>query len=374
MVFIILLFLTGCWDYREIENLIIVAGLAVDIGTSHNYLVTIETVELKQSQGGNVQPQSKVIRIEGETPFDAIRNAIRISEHMHYWSHASVVILSEEVARKGILQILETVVRAKEPRLTMNVLVSKEKKASDILPQNTLLDKIYSFEITEMLKAQEQLSKAPSIEVYEVVNKILDSGISVAIPTIGLTRIEEQITPEISGLAMFKKDTLVGFLDGEEAKIFLFITDQIKGGTLVKSYSSESPTSNISISINESNTKIQPRYEKDKIIMKIKTNTKASINDWGISGNITVEKLIDVEKQFEESLRRDIENLIKKVQREYQCDIFGFGQALKNQNPQLWKKLEGNWEEIFANLEIEVDTTIDIKNTSLLSNTLKVGD
>jgi len=374
MVFIIVVLLTGCWDYVEIENLIIVAGLAIDAGSGNNYLVTIETIGLEQSQGGNTQPQSKVMQVEGATMFDAVRNAIKISKNRHYWSHADLIIISEEIARGGIVKILEPIIRSKEPRLTMKVVVSKEDKAGYILSSDDPINKIQSLEIVEMLQAQEHLSKAPNYEIYEVIDKVMATGISTVIPTIGLTTIEGKKTPEVSGLAMFKKDRLVGFLDGDEAKIYLFITNQIKGGVLVESYPSESSDSDISLSIGENKTKIQHRYENEKLIMKIKTNTKAVIHDWGISDKISEESINDVKKQFEASLRKDIENLIKKVQKEYGCDIFGFGQILKNQNPQLWKELGENWENIFVNLEIEVDTTIDIINTNLLSNTIKVGD
>lgn len=374
LVFIIVFLLTGCWDYVEIENLITVAGLAVDAGSGNGYLVTIETIDLEQSQGGDVQPQSKVMEVEGTSIFDAVRNAIKISTQRYYWSHADIIIISEEVARGGIVKVLEPIIRSREPRLTMKVLVSKESSASEILPRDTRTNRIHSFEIVEMLKAQQNLSKAPNYQVYEVINKVMAVGISTVIPTIGLTTVEGEKTPEVSGLAMFKKDSLVGFLDGEEVKFYLFITNEVKGGVLVESYPSESSPSNISLDISENKTKIQHRYENEKVVMEIKTNTKTVLHEWGISDSISKERVKDVEKQFEESLRRDIENLIKKVQREYRCDIFGFGQILRNQNPQLWRELEGNWEEIFTNLEIEVDTTIELINTNLLFDTIKVGD
>lgn len=367
--------LSGCWDYKEIENMVIVAGIAIDTGSDNNYLVTIETIELEQSLGINVQPQSQVIHVEAPTVFDAIRNAIKISPNRLYWSHAKIVILSEEVAREGIIEALEIVMRAKEPRLTMYLLVSKEKTASEILPYDTLLDNIYSFEIVEMLKAQEYLSKAPDNQIYEVMDKLMAEGISAVIPTIGLSNIEGKKIPEVSGLAMLKRDNLVGFLDENEAKTFLFITDQIKGGVLTEIYPSQSSTSHIALNIYENKTKIKPRYDDGKSTMHIKTNTKTVLQEWGMASvSINEESVNQIKKQFEESLKNDIENLVEKVQKEYECDIFGFGNILKNQNPQQWKELEEDWGSIFADLNIEVDTNIDIINTGLLSNSIKVGD
>lgn len=120
----------GCWNYREVESLAIVSGMAVDKAENRkDFLITIETVQI---QGGKETP-IKSLRIEstGKTVFDAVRHAIKISAKRLYWPHSEVVIISQEVAREGIISVVDWVNRSSELRLTLNILVSKEKTAKE---------------------------------------------------------------------------------------------------------------------------------------------------------------------------------------------------------------------------------------------------
>jgi len=69
-----MLFLSGCWNYREIDEMAIVVGVAVDKGINKNYLVTMEIVELRG--GTETQLLTKIISLEGNSMFEAIRSII----------------------------------------------------------------------------------------------------------------------------------------------------------------------------------------------------------------------------------------------------------------------------------------------------------
>src|SRR4051812_9098565 len=97
--------LSGCWNYREIESLAIVSGVAIDKGnTEGNYHVTFELVSFKGG-GRETKIESKRIEAEGNTLFDAGRNAIKISAKKLFWSHAGVAIISQDIARESIIEI-----------------------------------------------------------------------------------------------------------------------------------------------------------------------------------------------------------------------------------------------------------------------------
>jgi spore germination protein KC len=72
-----ILLLSGCWNYREIERLAIVSGLAVDKDeNSGEYLLTTEIVDVKETMGKTTLT-SKKIDSKGKTILDAIRNMIK---------------------------------------------------------------------------------------------------------------------------------------------------------------------------------------------------------------------------------------------------------------------------------------------------------
>ena len=68
--------LCGCWNYREIDNLAIVAGIAIDKDmVTNKYILTTEVITT-QSQGVSSIISSELYSSEGDSVFGAVRNTI----------------------------------------------------------------------------------------------------------------------------------------------------------------------------------------------------------------------------------------------------------------------------------------------------------
>lgn len=374
MIIMILFLLTGCWNYRELDKLAIVSGLAVDKSEKGDkFLLTAEVIDIKQ---GTTEVKISSIRIEseGETIFDAMRNMIKISGKRLYWSHAKVIILSQDVAKESVIPIIDWISRDQEPRLTLNLLVSKEKTAKELLSQQSVTTEIRSFEMNYMLMGNSVLSKAPKVEVYELMNDLSDDGISASLPAIGITTNEGKRTSELSATAVFKRDKLVGFLDGEDTKYYLFIKNKIKGGLLAVKTAEEGTSDVIILEIFKNKTKIKTIYSDGKLLMKVHVKTEVSIAEEDTSVDYISKKgRTKLKSHAEKSLERDIENVIKKVQSDFGTDIFGFGKVVEAEFPSLWKDIKDDWSDIFKDLEVEVKAEIEIRNSGLTISPIKVG-
>ena len=57
---------------------------------------------------------------------------------------------------------------------------------------------------------------------------------------------------------------------------------------------------------------------------------------------------------------------IKKVQEDYQSDIFGFGEVIHRANPKAWKQLESNWDQEFSTLEVSVKVDAKIRRVGTI--------
>ena len=114
-----LVFATGCWNYREVDEFSIVTGVAVDKGIENQFQMTVEIVQI--SSGKDTKMTSKTITVEGKTMFDAARNLISSSGKRLYWSHAKVLILSKEIASEGVTKIIEWYTRDAETREEGNI-------------------------------------------------------------------------------------------------------------------------------------------------------------------------------------------------------------------------------------------------------------
>jgi spore germination protein KC len=365
--------LTGCWSYREIDKLSIVAGAAVDKSESGKRIFTFEIIDLHEG-GRDTNIESRLLESEGYTIFDAVRNSLKFTAPRPYFGHMEVVIISQEIAKDGVIEILDFLNRDAEPRLTIDLLVSKEKTAKEILKTQSTTTEIRSFEIYEMLDAQKYLSKSPKVEVYQFINELPCEGSSPFLPAIRITETAGIKTMELSGTAVFKEDKLIGFLDEEESKYFLFIKDNIKGGVFALENLPSVNDVNISFEIFQNQTEVKPVYSDGGLSMNIETKTQMTLAEQGTELDFTSERgRLTIKKEMEESLKANIQKVIQRVQKDFAVDIFGFGSIVNAEMPSLWKEIGRDWNDIFVDLDVNVNTIIEIRDSGSLSGPIKVG-
>ncbi len=368
----ITILLSGCWNYHDIEKYSIVAGIAIDKDEqSDKYLLTAEIIDFEIS-GKETKNVPKFIESKGTTIFDAVRNMINITGRRLYWAHARIVIISRDIAENGILSVLDLLYRDAEIREEMDIAISREKTAQEVLETQTIIQDMHSFDIDSSLENQKSVAESPKVKVYEFINALEGEGISSALASVGKEVNNGKETSITLGTAVFKSDKLVGFLDKEESKYFSFATDKVDKGLLIQT---ENKMSAITLEIFKNKTEVKPEYYNGKIKMNIHISTEVAIAELETSVDYIDEKGREkLKKDAEESLKISVEKVIKEVQKDYDSDIFGFGMLVKAYMPSVWKELSPNWDDLFKSLDVNVTVDISIKNSAIASRTIKLGD
>lgn len=363
---------TGCWNYSEIDNLYIVSGFAIDKGVEKKYLITTELINIRTSQV-NQEFESLLIELEGDTIFETIRSMIRISSRKLFWSHASSVIVSHQVAEEGIAPIIDWLSRDQEPRLNMDLYISKEKTAAETLKSMSYSTDITSFELESMSNRNKDVVKTPILKIYEIVNELAHPKISLFLPTVLLYNNIGDKTVLLAGGAVFKGDKLIGYVDQNGVVYYLLIKDKFNEGFL-KIDMNKRENEAVVLEVQKSKIKISPNYgeeisftiDVDLNVGIIEMTTDVDyINEPGRSHFIEV-----AQKQIEQNVK----DLIGKIQEDFGVDIFGFGAIIKQRNPNLWKEIEKDWDMIFKDLNVEVNCNIKIKNSGHLKAPIKVSN
>lgn len=361
IIFMILSLVTGCGSYKEIEQLSPVAGIAID-KSPIGYKLTVEIIDVDES---NKEPKFVSLKLstEGKSIFDCIRNMINLTAKKLYFGHTSVVIVSKDVAKDGIIPIIDFIFRDAEPRINMYMVVSDEYTANEILHLKSVSTDIRSFEIDTMIVSNDQLSKVPNTSVYQLANHIGTPGLYPVIPTVSMEVNEGLETIVLSGGAIFKQDTLEGFLGLDDIKCLRFIRNEIKGGLFIFDISNTT----ISLEIFKNKTKVRPKIVNNQLVMEIKIKTIVSIGETNGQIDTLHENSINRIKTIaEKSLEDDILQFIKTIQTDYGLDIFGFGNIVKQRMPDLWKEIEADWDNIFKELDIDVNADIHIRGSGNL--------
>jgi spore germination protein KC len=367
-------FISGCSNYKEIEELAIVAGTAID-KEDDKYLVSAEIVKVTGGTEAKVIPT--IVTGKGDTLFDAIRNIIKVSGKPLYWAHSEILIISQEIAREEIVKAIDLFTRDPETRMSTYLLISKKKTAKEILEHKSIVTDIRSTEIERMLRSQKLLSKAPVVSVYQFVDSLADNTRSPVLPVVSITDTAKKESTELFGTAVFKRDKLVGFLNGEDSKYFLFAVNKVRGGSLIHSENLDGSNEKVSFEIFDDNTytKIKPVYSNGKLIMKLDVFVTVSIAELeGVKNYLYEPERSNLKAHTEKSLEDNMKRLIKKVQNEYNSDIFEFGRIIKDEMPDVWRKTEKDWEKnLYKDLDVEVKAEINIKNSALRLKPIQIG-
>lgn len=367
--------LTACWNYREVESLTIVSGMAIDYGQNgYKYHMTFECVNLSGGGGGGggggqAQQNSKPLLIEsdGDTLFDSVRNALFTSNKKLYFSDCKIVILSNQIAKDGIRQVLDWYLRDAEPRVTLNFLVSEEGTAAETLRYPAPDSVTASFQINNMLNQSKTVTASyiarPLYEIYNTLND--EEGISLTLPGITVVENMDGKTLSLDRGAVFQKDKLVGWLPKLELKYLLFGRDKIKGGLLITGADPMNP--NITLEILKSKTSVKPVIRDGAVTMDISVKTEAALAEVQDGTRPSKSPPFETVEQYaDQTLETGIENLVADAQQNYKSDILGFGSYIQENAPSEWEKLKSGWQSRFPSVKIQVHADVQIKNSAVL--------
>lgn len=370
--------LGSCWDYNEIDDRAILLGAAIDYDKEKDMMIVAYEIATPMQEGGETVIESNIVEGRGKNIFDATRNLVTIVGRKVLWSHAKIVIISEDVAmnKDKLLTVLDYLKRDAEPRDDIWLFISKEKTAKEILEKTNIeTERIVAFNIEGIMRNEDSLSKYHGVHLWEFIDIVATEGTSPTLPSIELESYMDRTISNVYGTEVFKGIEPVGRLNGIETSTFLYIIDEIKGGIIVVTEKDDENPVKISLEVFSSKTKIKPIYSNNKITMKIDMKTVVSISEIGSDIDfINEKKRIEVKKSAEKLMEKRIQELIKKIQKEYKSDIFDFAGIIQRDNPKLWKDIKEDWDNIFSKLNIEVDVEIEIRGSSITSKPIKVRD
>lgn len=395
--------LGGCWDYREINDLAIVLAAGVDGSGDGGVRLLVEIARADQmargeggSQGGAATPVL-VLETTGATVHDAHRNLHWRSPREINWSHTQAVIIGEDLARRGIAPVLDWFDRDEQARRTLLLLVTNGP-ARNIFQAQPEHEATLAEEINMLVKRTNEKSQG-YVPLLNDFLYCLNSGSRH--PVAGCLEVVEVEEPQegrpagsekgggqgdgagraplppralrLAGLAVFKEDRLVGWLDERETRGFLWIIDAVRG-TLVDITASGAPGSLITLEVRKADSQIMPLVKDGRVSFQVKVKILADIGQLQGEISLTPSLFPELEAACSAVVKREIEDTLARVQGEYRVDIFGFGEELHRRFPKVWKEREGRWGTEFSDVPIEIVVESRIERAGLVTGRVPVRE
>lgn len=237
--------LSGCWDRRELNDLGIAVGMGLD-KHGDRVQVTTQTVNpgevAARESSANYSTPVTTLKATEKTTLEALRKLTIVTPRKIYISHMRVLVIGEELAREGIMKVMDGISRNNEMRSDFFIIVAKGTTAEKVLKILTPIEKIPANKMFNMLEVSEY-AWAPTVKVQldkfiaGLVNPTQDS-ILTGVEIIGdkekgqtknnMTRSEPYANLRYTGVALFKHDKLVDWMTEEESKGYNYIMGNVK--------------------------------------------------------------------------------------------------------------------------------------------------
>ena len=381
LILILLTCLTGCWNYYELNNLAICTGISID-KTDDKYEVTYLISNAKKAESNSKEGEAGTTTYSGigDTIQEAINDLTLKIPFEPYNGHLVVIIISEDIAKEGITQVLDLLARDTESRDFFYILLSKDAKAKEILEIISPLETFPS----QTLASDIETSSAKTSLIYKITYNdflytLLEEGKNPVLNSVTVLGNQEKgsdekslsstipkATIKIDTLGIFKKDKLIGWTTQEESRGINLLNNSVEN-FYVKTTCDDNYIMSYVKDI-ESNTKIDLKNNK----VKVTIDGKASLLEVNCNINLgDPNKIKEIENNIKDKINEIINQSTNLVQIKYNTDVFGYGNKIYKSNPKKWKEIKDNWDEIFKNLEIETEININIDTKGSLISTIK---
>ncbi|PLS07215.1 Ger(x)C family spore germination protein [Neobacillus cucumis] len=376
--------LTACWNQKELTDLAFVMAMGIDKGKDKKFKVSFQLVNpgnVTAGQGagggGGQGLPIAVYRSTGDTITEAARNATKKVSRRLYYAHTNVVVVSEEIAKKELIYILDALDRDPEFRTTTEMVVARGCSAEEIVTTLTILDRLPVNKITKQIKASEaMLGENTSVNIDDFILGVVSKGKQPFLNGYRLigdkpkARTADNLTKTTTdaylasdGIAVFYQTKLHGWLDKEKARGVVWLRDKIKSTDINVEWKKKKKA--IVVAPLRSKTKISIKFIHQKPVINIAIESEGWISEANTDIDLNNPEIISkIDKLVEKEITKEILTTVKAAQK-LKCDIFGFGDRVHLSYPKRWKKLEGNWPEEFANLNVNVKTNFYIRREGI---------
>jgi spore germination protein KC len=368
------LFLSGCWDRTEINDLAIITAAGLDITEDRKIELSVSIFVTNPSGGQQMggmsstdsggpegAVQSVVRSATGLTMADATSRLQQLLPRKVFWGHDEIFIFGEKLAKQGIVEPMEYMTRHPAPRERANVFVSKGL-AKEVLQLHPPIERTVADVLREMAKSQTGLD----ITMKELAQMLAGKANAAVIPWVEIKPKQDgqEAFPHINGTAIFKNGKMVGRMNDYATRGIMWLRNEIKLATVT--VSPKNTEGYVSLQLIRSFTELVPQIQDDHWSITVKIETEDDIVE-----NTTDLNLIEPDhiQEIKTGLQTDIEKRVQmaltQAQNNMNADIFRFADAFYRKYPKEWNHVKDRWDEIYPEVEVKLETNPKVTRPGL---------
>ena len=369
--FLILLLplLSGCYNYRELNELGITTAVSIDY-KDNNFYVIAEVINPIKQQDASSSNNSPFVNYNSSSSSlqDAFRKVVLESPRQLYAAQLEIIVLSEEVVNNHLEEVLEYFARDPESRTEIKIIVARTEDSTKAITLQTILTSLSSSNIIKSLDLQSKvLGMSYPVTLNELLNMYIDPYLEVVLPSMTLygnyeigdekeniTTSSPKAIVKIDGSTITKDNKILGYLDLEESKILNLINGKLKETIIKMNYYDGY------IIFEPNRIKVSRELDIKNNIIKINISGYSKTKE--IQSNINVKNTKEVEKlnkALNMELEKKVTDTFNSIREKYDTDVFGFQELYYRTDYKYFKENCTNWyEDIYPKIKLEVKANV----------------
>jgi spore germination protein KC len=377
-----MIFLSGCWDSREINELGLVMAVGIDRQKDGRfYTVTVQVAKPSSaaSQGGKSGGGEQPVWLgsaEGETLFEAIRNIAKSSSRRIMWAHNNIIIIGQSLAEQDITPVIDFFTMNHELRMKTWVAVAQGDAKPYVLSK-TGIENISGISLAELFRYHELPAESIATDMVRLFRDYKSESIQPLVSVLTKQSEEEAKGMEkqiqLEGAAVFKGSKLVGGISPEETRGLAWIRNEM-GNAIIVFSATGNERQKISVELDDTKVKTKAQVIGEIPTIDIEVTAKGDITEMDAPSDLTIEEFkAFVEKEAEKEIEREIRLGLDKVQKEYKSDVLGFGRAVHIANKKEWySRIGGKWDEIYPQVPVNITVSMELDSASLYQEPIRL--
>ncbi|WP_203247069.1 Ger(x)C family spore germination protein [Sporosarcina beigongshangi] len=346
--------LVGCTETKILERVSLVTLIGYDVGKEES----VETTAVVRQVGTELQSKVAIITTENSTS-QGTRAKINLRAAEKLMSgQLRGTLFGEEFAKVGIGHYIDTLMKNHTISEGMLLAVVEGETRPLLEYQYPEIDEIGEH-VYKLLDQNIKSEQVVSSTLHEIAFDYYSRGRDIAMPII--KRDEELVA--VSGIALFRKDKMIGKLSVEDSFYVKLSRDNYQNGTLeIKIKGDDFPSSLVDGTPEEIVLVFDPIKTQKDVKLVNPTTPEFDLNFVVQARLLEIKPSIDTTKpenlkNFEQAIGKNLANEIARVIaycQEVDSDVFGYGEFYRSAVRDS-KLTEEKWHEMYKEMKVNVD-------------------
>jgi len=167
---------------------------------------------------------------------------------------------------------------------------------------------------------------------------------------------QKQGVIRVSGMAAFKGNELVGWLNEKESRGWGWIMGRVRRGytATLDSTDSHGESEQVTFHLLKGKSKVKTTVEDGQAAVNVTVKVRGEVVEWSAgTKRIDPAAIRKLEAGLAENIKSEMESALSKAQWELESDIFGFGFQFSRQHRREWnREFKDRWEELFPSVRL----------------------